>query len=156
MEQPNRRNSEVTLRDRDMSTYETSNSSNSAQNIQETKDVQQKGSMASNNDLENGQSEKPAPPHKKLPSIFSPQLKKDRIVLLKSIARVEILLVIVVLGILSIYWGGLASIVPNQRVLTVAIVDFDGQEVGNALTQFGILCWECLWLTHSTSTKTTR
>lgn len=138
MEQPHRSNSEVTLRDRDITTHETSSYSNSVKNIQENRDVQQNGSAASNNDLESGQSEKQTPPHKRLPSIFSPQLKKDRIILLKSIVRVEILLAIVVLGILSIYWGGLASIVPNQRVLTVAIVDFDGQEVGNALTQFGI------------------
>jgi hypothetical protein len=139
MEQPHRNNSEITLGDWEIPTHETSNSSSSGQNIQESKDVQQNGTVASNNDLENGQSEKQTPPHKKLPSIFSPQLKKDRIILLKSIMRVEILLVIIVLGILSLYWGGLASIVPNQRVLTVAIVDFDGQEVGNALTQFGIL-----------------
>ena len=76
--------------------------------------------------------------NKKLPSIFSPQLKEDRRMLLKSILRVEALLVIIVLGILSLYWGGLASLLPNQKVLTIAIVDFDGQEVGNALTKFGI------------------
>jgi hypothetical protein len=58
--------------------------------------------------------------------------------LLKSILIIEALLVVIVLGILSIYWGGLASLLPNQKVLTVAIVDFDGQEVGNAFTQFGI------------------
>ena len=75
--------------------------------------------------------------HKKLPSIFSLQLKEDRKILLKSILRIEGLLFIIVLGILSIYWGGLASLLPNQKVLTIAIVDFDGQEVGSALTQFG-------------------
>lgn len=77
--------------------------------------------------------------HKKLPSIFSSHLKKERKDLMKAIVRVELLLVVVVLGILSIYWGGLASVTPNKRVLTVAVVDFDGQEVGNALTQFGIV-----------------
>jgi hypothetical protein len=85
-------------------------------------------------DVEKGQSQR----EKKLPSIFSPQLKKDRRILIKAILRVEILLICVVLGILSIYWGGLASIEPNQRVLTVAVVDFDGQEVGNAFTSAGI------------------
>ena len=75
---------------------------------------------------------------KKLPSIFSPQLKQDRINLLKAVLKVEILLIVIVLGVLSIYWGGLASIEPNQRVLTVAVVDFDGQEVGSAFTSAGI------------------
>jgi len=75
---------------------------------------------------------------KRLPSIFSPQLKQDRIVLLKAIVKVEILLIVIVLGILSLYWGGLASIEPNQRALTVAVVDFDGQEVGNAFATAGI------------------
>lgn len=88
------------------------------------------------NGVHNGQLGKQG--HKKLPSIFSPQLKEDRRMLLKSILRVEALLVIIVLGILSLYWGGLASLLPNQKVLTIAIVDFDGQEVGNALTKFGI------------------
>jgi len=87
-----------------------------------------------NPDVEKGQSQS----ERKLPSIFSPQLKKDRRILIKAILRVEILLICVVLGILSIYWGGLASIEPNQRVLTVAVVDFDGQEVGNAFTSAGI------------------
>ena len=45
---------------------------------------------------------------------------------------------VIILGILSLYWGGLASLLPNQRVLTISIVDFDGQEVGNALTRFGL------------------
>jgi hypothetical protein len=76
--------------------------------------------------------------HRKLPSIFSPHLKKERIDLMKAIIRVEVLLIVIVLGILSIYWGGLASVTPNVGVLTVAVVDFDGQEVGNALTQSGI------------------
>ena len=56
---------------------------------------------------------------------------------MKSIARTEILLIVIVLGILSLYWGGLASLLPNQKVLTVALVDFDGSEVDRALTQFG-------------------
>jgi hypothetical protein len=77
-------------------------------------------------------------PKKKLPSIFSSHLKTERKILFKSILRLEIILVAIVLGILSLYWGGLASLVPNERVLTIAIVDFDGQEVGNAFTQFGI------------------
>jgi hypothetical protein len=76
--------------------------------------------------------------NQKLPSIFSPRLKKERLGLMKAMIKVELLLAVIVLGILSIYWGGLASVLPNVRVLTVAVVDFDGQEVGNALTQFGI------------------
>jgi len=75
--------------------------------------------------------------NQKLPSLFSPQLKKERRLLFKTIIKVEVLLIVIVLGILSLYWGGLASLLPNQRVLTVAMVDFDGGEIGNALTQFG-------------------
>jgi len=72
------------------------------------------------------------------PSLFAPQLKQERKFLIKSIARIEILMLVIVLGILSIYWGGLASMLPNEDVLTVAVVDFDGQEVGKALSQFGM------------------
>ena len=75
---------------------------------------------------------------RKLPSLFSPQLKKERKILLKSILRIEILLIVIVLGILSLYWGGLASLLPNQRVLTVALVDFDGGEVGRTFAKFGM------------------
>src|SRR5947199_10705619 len=74
-------------------------------------------------DLEAGQSTPVV--KKRLPTVFSPQLKKDRIALLKAIIKIEVLLVVIVLGILSIYWGGLASLRPNTDVLTVAIVDFD-------------------------------
>ena len=139
MAQSERHNSEVTLGDHEISKEDTSFYDNSNAYIQQPDQTHEDQSqkMADNkNEIDNGQLEKQD--HAKLPSIFSPQLKEERRVLLKSILRVEALLVIIVLGILSIYWGGLASLVPNQKVLTIAIVDFDGQEVGNALTQFGI------------------
>ena len=84
------------------------------------------------------QEEPSASEHYSAPSLFAPQLKQERKFLIKSIARVEFLMLVIVLGILSIYWGGLASMLPNEDVLTVAVVDFDGQEVGNALSQFGM------------------
>jgi hypothetical protein len=86
-------------------------------------------------DLENNPAKDPT--SHTAPSLFSPHLKDERKLLLKSIVRVEVVMVVIILGILSIYWGGLASLLPNQRVLTVAIVDFDQQEVGPAFTQFG-------------------
>jgi hypothetical protein len=144
-----RHNSEVTLAEHEMSKQDTSYYGNSNPYIQQPDParIDKNGNLISHEDQpqkitynkgnDNGQLEKQVQ-HKKLPSIFSPQLKEDRIVLLKSILRVEALLAIVVLGILSIYWGGLASLLPNKKVLTIAIVDFDGQEVGDALTQFSI------------------
>lgn len=85
-----------------------------------------------------GQTNNEASQKKRLPSLFSRQLKHERKLLLKSILRIEILIVIV-LEILSLYWGGVVSRLPNQRLLTVALVDFDGGEVGRALTQFGTI-----------------
>lgn len=149
MPQDERHNSEVTLGDHEISKQDMSFYDPSSSNIQQPDQthVKKNGNWTSyedqsqeiaysKNKIHNEQLEKEG--HKKLPSIFSPQLKEDRRMLLKSILRVEALLVIIVLGILSIYWGGLASLPPNQKVLTIAIVDFDGQEVGNALTTFGI------------------
>jgi len=145
-----RRNSEDTLREKDMSNRNVIENGNSTPQNPESSSAVSKvqGNLENridNNhayhasgtaaDVESGQHQ---PEKKKLLSIFSPQLKKDRIILLKAILRIEILLICVVLGILSLYWGGLASIEPNQRVLTIAVVDFDGQEVGNALTSAGI------------------
>ena len=73
-------------------------------------------------------------------SLFSPHMKNERrLQLIKTILGVELILVAIVLGILSLYWGGLASMLPNQRVLTVAMVDFDGGEIGNTFTQYGNL-----------------
>jgi hypothetical protein len=145
MEQIQRNTSEVTLADQNVLGQAASESSNSNLELPQVNDGKQKGSLASQhntNESEHGRLEKQTP-HEKLPSIFSPQLKQDRILLLRSILKVEVLLVVIVLGILSLYWGGLASLVPNQKVLTVAIVDFDGQEVGNALTQFGTILLKC-------------
>ena len=150
MPQSERHNSEITLAKLEMSKQDPSYNDNSNPYIQQPGQVhvEENGNLTSYEDqrqeiadnkteIDNGQLENQVQ-YKKLPSIFSPQLKEDRRMLLKSILRIEALLVIIVLGILSIYWGGLASLLPNQKVLTIAIVDFDGQEVGNALTRFGI------------------
>lgn len=72
-----------------------------------------------------------------LPSLLSPQLKKERNLLVKSIPQIELLFIVIVLGILSLYWGDLASFLPDQKFPTVALVGFDGGEVSKALTQFG-------------------
>jgi hypothetical protein len=137
-------NSEVTLGEREMSVVDIpAYPINRTSTIHEVKSGQPETTTNAGHphpeqsadvaDLEKAQPEK-----KKLPSILSPELKKDRMHLLKSLLRIEALLVVIILGILSIYWAGLASIEPNVRVLTVAIVDFDGQEVGHAFTAAGI------------------
>lgn len=141
-------NSEDTLREKDLSNIdmpETRNSEYIASSNAEKPDPSFENNIDNTSaykingvapDVEKAQNH---PDKRKLPSIFSPQLKKDRIILLKAVIKVEILLMAIILGILSIYWGGLASIEPNQRVLTVAVVDFDGQEVGNAFTSAGYI-----------------
>jgi len=129
-----RRNSEDTLKEEDMSNVPNHTPEDIASSTVEGKSLETQADNASPDLEAQNQPEK-----RKLPSIFSPQLKKDRMTLLKAIVKIEILLTVIVLGTLSLYWGGLASIEPNQRVLTIAIVDFDGQEVGNAFTSAGIL-----------------
>lgn len=47
------------------------------------------------------------------------------------------LLVAIIMGILSIYWGADHSLQFNLPVFTVAIIDFDGWEVGPYLQQMG-------------------
>lgn len=131
-----RTNSEDTLREKGLSNIDVPETRNSeyiaSTNAENNAKAYEIDGVAP--DVEKAQNH---PDKRKLPSIFSPQLKKDRIVLLKAVIKVEILLIVIILGILSLYWGGLASIEPNQRVLTIAVVDFDGQEVGNAFTSAG-------------------
>ena len=105
-----RRNSQDTLREND--TRDTPEKSNSIPENPDSSSTEGKVERDFENhidntpydagdvapDVEKGQSQS----EKKLPSIFSPQLKKDRIILLKAILRVEILLICIVLGILSI------------------------------------------------------
>ncbi|CZT13920.1 related to SNG1 Probable transporter conferring resistance to nitrosoguanidine (MNNG) when overexpressed-unknown biological function [Rhynchosporium agropyri] len=53
----------------------------------------------------------------------------------KMIAIFCVLLVAIVMGILSIYWGADHSLQFNLPVFTVAVIDFDGGEVGPYLQQ---------------------
>ncbi|KAG0646341.1 Nitrosoguanidine resistance [Hyphodiscus hymeniophilus] len=70
-----------------------------------------------------------------LPGIRSPHLAQERKLWRKMFIIFIVLLVTIVLGILSIYWGADHSLQFNVPVFTVAIVDFDQGEVGPALQQ---------------------
>lgn len=70
-----------------------------------------------------------------LPSIRSPWMAMERKTWTKMFVTFCILLVAIVMGILSIYWGADHSLQFNLPVFTVAVIDFDGGEVGPYLQQ---------------------
>lgn len=72
-----------------------------------------------------------------LPSIGSVHLAKERRAWTKMFLTFVILLVGIVLGILSLYWGADHSLQFNVPVFTVAIIDFDQGEVGPYLQLMG-------------------
>lgn len=72
-----------------------------------------------------------------LPSFSSPYLAKERKAWSKMALTFSVLLVAIVMGILSIYWGADHSLQFNVPVFTVAIIDFDQGEVGPYLQQMG-------------------
>jgi hypothetical protein len=72
-----------------------------------------------------------------LPGVTSDHLAKERKLWRKMFITFIVLLVTIVLGILSIYWGADYSLQYNLPVFTVAIIDFDQAEVGPALQQAG-------------------
>ncbi|KAE8451340.1 hypothetical protein EG329_003969 [Mollisiaceae sp. DMI_Dod_QoI] len=74
-----------------------------------------------------------------LPAINSPYLAKERKIWTKMFVMFCVLLVAIVLGLLSIYWGADHSLQFNLPVFTVAIIDFDQGEVGPYLQQMGAM-----------------
>ena len=72
----------------------------------------------------------------RLPGFFSPQTTQLRRKFIIQFAWIDLLFVTIILGILSLYWGALASISHNTDVFTVGIVDFDHGMLGQAVTQF--------------------
>ncbi len=72
-----------------------------------------------------------------LPSIRSSYMKQERKMWTKMVVMFCVLLVALILGILSIYWGADHSLQFNIPVFTVAIIDFDGAEVGPFLQNMG-------------------
>jgi hypothetical protein len=74
-----------------------------------------------------------------LPGLNSPYMEKERKTWRKMLLMFTVLLTVTVMGILSIYWGADHSLQFNLPVFTVAIIDFDGGEVGPALQQAGAM-----------------
>ncbi|KAF8860058.1 hypothetical protein BDZ45DRAFT_741661 [Acephala macrosclerotiorum] len=72
-----------------------------------------------------------------LPAFTSPYLAQERKTWRKMFIMFCVLLVTIVLGILSLYWGADHSLQFNVPVFTVAIIDFDQGEVGPYLQQMG-------------------
>lgn len=65
-----------------------------------------------------------------LPSVWSPSMARERETWTKMVVAFMVLLIAIILGILSIYWGADHSLQFNMPVFTVAVIDFDGGEVG--------------------------
>lgn len=84
----------------------------------------------------NNQQERPLM-ERALPAFGSPYLAKERKMWSKMSLTFCVLLVAIVLGILSLYWGADHSLQFNLPVFTVAIIDFDQGEVGPYLQQMG-------------------
>jgi hypothetical protein len=61
-----------------------------------------------------------------LPSIRSSYMAQERKMWTKMFVMFVTLLVAIIMGILSIYWGADHSLQFNLPVFTVAIIDFDG------------------------------
>jgi hypothetical protein len=72
-----------------------------------------------------------------LPAFASSYLANERKIWTKMAVTFAVLLVAIILGILSIYWGADHSLQFNVPVFTVAIIDFDQGEVGPYLQQMG-------------------
>jgi hypothetical protein len=76
---------------------------------------------------------------KVLPGFYSPYMAQERITWSKMLITFIVLLIAIILGILSIYWGADYSLQFNLPVFTAAIIDFDQGEVGLALQQAGAM-----------------
>lgn len=93
--------------------------------------------LEDNNHVYNGNSQETPLMQRALPGLRSDYMAKERKMWTKMFVTFCVLLVAIVLGILSIYWGADHSLQFNLPVLTVAIIDFDGGEVGSYLQQMG-------------------
>jgi hypothetical protein len=74
---------------------------------------------------------------RELPGFWSPYMAVERQIWRKMFIVFIVLLVAIIMGILSIYWGAVHSLQFNLPVFTVAIIDFDNGEVGPFLQQMG-------------------
>jgi hypothetical protein len=74
---------------------------------------------------------------RELPGFWSPYMAAERKMWRKMFIVFIVLLVAIIMGILSIYWGAVHSLQFNLPVFTVAIIDFDNGEVGPFLQQMG-------------------
>lgn len=72
-----------------------------------------------------------------LPGISSPYMAGERKIWRKMLLTFIVLLVVIVMGILSLYWGADHSLQFNIPVFTTAIIDFDNGEVGPYLQMLG-------------------
>lgn len=70
------------------------------------------------------------------PGFWSPHLKQERKMWAKMSVIFFVLLTVIILGILSIYWGADHSLMFNLDVATIAVIDLDGQEVGPAVQSY--------------------
>jgi hypothetical protein len=86
----------------------------------------------------NGSSQETPLMERALPGIKSPHLAMERKIWTKMFVTFIVLLVAIVLGILSIYWGADHSLQFNVPVFTVALIDFDNGEVGPFIQQMGM------------------
>ncbi|CCG82556.1 Putative uncharacterized protein [Taphrina deformans PYCC 5710] len=71
-----------------------------------------------------------------LPGFRSQYMKTERKMYAKMFIMFIVLLVTIIMGILSIYWGADHSLQFNMPVATVAIIDLDGGEVGPAMSSY--------------------
>lgn len=91
-----------------------------------------------NHSGQDGQTERPLM-ERALPGIRSKYMATERKAWTKMIVMFLVLLTVIVLGILSLYWGADHSLQFNVPVFTVAVIDFDGGEVGPYLQQMAAM-----------------
>lgn len=75
---------------------------------------------------------------RKLPGFRSSHLTQERKAWGRMFVLFCTLLTAIILGLLSIYWGADHSLQFNLPVFTVAIIDFDGGEVGPFIQNMGV------------------
>jgi hypothetical protein len=73
-----------------------------------------------------------------LPGINTPYLAQKKKIWMKMIITFIVLLVVIVMGILSLYWGADHSLQFNMPVFTAAIIDFDKEKLGHICKCWGL------------------
>ena len=71
-----------------------------------------------------------------LPGFFSHQTTHIRKKFLIHFVWIDLLFLAIILGILSLYWGALASIPNNIDAFSIGIIDFDHGVIGNAVVTY--------------------